>query len=104
MSHTMVRNCLQVMDDAMARQAAEKSQLMAQGAMAPVMMQNAAAGTVTESNYQAHVQQAEVLKRQLEALRQDIQATQGVFVAGEDEAESMARSAAPGAITGGMMA
>lgn len=102
MSHGDVTRCLQVLDDAVGRQQAEKSQLEAQGAMATTNMQNAAAGTVTQGNYQAHMQQAEVLKRQLDALRQDIMATQRVFAAGEDEAESMARSAAPGSITTGM--
>lgn len=104
MSHTMVTNCLQVIDGALARQQAEKSQLQAQGDMAPTVMQNAAAGTVTQGNYQAHVQQAEVLKQALDLLRQDIAATQRVFADGEDTAESLARSAAPGPITGGMLA
>jgi hypothetical protein len=104
MSHAMVQACLGVVEESLAQQMAELTRLGATGAMSRVAMQNAAAGMVTEGNYQAHQQQGQVLRQALTALREDIAATQNVMVAGEDQAEQMARSAAPGAITNGMLA
>ena len=104
MSHSMVQACLGVIEESLGQQMAELTRLGATGGMARVAMQNAAAGTVTDSNYQLHQQQGQVLRQALMALREDIAGTQNVMVAGEDQAEQMARSAAPGSITGGMLA